>query len=79
MDKETFVETSKGRFGTTLEAAAVSKGETRALILIREGQQDRFVDTEEFSKIGQYGAECHGPDIFDNAFSILLRNNGGDI
>jgi hypothetical protein len=79
MDKETFVEVLKDRFGAALEAVAVSKDDTRAFVLTSGGQQDGFLDTEEFSKIGQYYVEFHRLDTYDNAFLIFLRKSGGDV
>jgi hypothetical protein len=79
MDKKTFVEILKGRFGTTLEAVAVSKDNTRAFVITSGGQQDGFLDTAEFSKIGQYDVEYHKLDTCDNAFLIFLRKSGGDV
>jgi hypothetical protein len=79
MDKEAFVEILKDRFGAALEAVAVSKDDTRAFVLTSGGQQDGFLDSGEFSKIGQYDVEFCRLDTYDNAFLIFLRRSGGDV
>ena len=78
MDKQTLMELLKRRFGTTLEAVAVSKDETRVFVLVRRGQQVGL-DMTEFTRIGQYGVEYHGFDTYDRAFLMFLTKCGGDV
>jgi len=79
MGKQTLMEVLNRRFGTTLEAVAVSKDETKAFVLVLGGQQVGLADTVEFRKIGQYDVEYHGSDSYDRAFLIFLRKCSGDV
>lgn len=79
MGKQTLIEVLNGRFGTTLEAVAVSKDETKAFVLVSEGQQIGVVDTARLRKIGQYAVEYHGSDSYDRAFLVFLRKCSGDV
>jgi len=79
MGKQTLMEVLKRRFGTALEAVAVSKDETKAFVLVLGGQQFGLADMAEFGKIGQYDVEFHGFDSYDLAFLIFLRKCNGDV
>jgi hypothetical protein len=79
MGKQTLMDELNRRFGTALEAVAVSKDETKAFVLVFGGQQVGLADMTEFTKIGQYDVEYHGFDTYDRAFLIFLRKCGGDL
>jgi len=79
MDKQTLMEVLKRRFGATLQAVALSKDETRAFVLVLEGQQAGLADMAEFTKIGQYEVQYHTFDTYDRAFLMFLRACGGNV
>lgn len=79
MEHETLLEVLKNKFGTTLEAVAVSKDEKKAFVLVRGERPANSIEIEQHKKIGQFDVEYYGLDNYDHDFLIFLGKCNRDV
>jgi hypothetical protein len=66
MEHEILLEVLKSKFGTTLEAVAVSNDGKKAVVLLHGEPRAGSTSVEQDRKIGQYDVEYHGFDSYDH-------------
>ena len=79
MEHETLLEVLKTKFGTTLEAVAVSKNQKKAFVLVHGEWRGSSVYMKQYRKIGQFEVEYYGFDNYDHDSSIFLGKFSRDV